>query len=67
MIGIVLNGQPVEVAPGTLLKDLAAKFSLPAKAILVERNGEALLHSEWPETPVAAGDRIEFIRMVAGG
>ncbi|SDU06936.1 sulfur carrier protein [Verrucomicrobium sp. GAS474] len=64
---VLVNGTPAEVAPGATLSDLAAQFGLAVKAVLVECNGEALLRSEWPARPVAEGDRIEFIRMVAGG
>jgi thiamine biosynthesis protein ThiS len=34
---------------------------------LVEHNGTALLRSEWAESKLRNGDRLEIIRMVAGG
>jgi sulfur carrier protein len=40
---------------------------LPPQSILVEHNGLALHRHEWRERPLAEGDRIEFIRVVAGG
>jgi sulfur carrier protein len=40
---------------------------LPSQSILVEHNGFALHRHEWPGRPLAEGDRIEFIRVVAGG
>jgi sulfur carrier protein len=40
---------------------------LPPQSILVEHNGLALHRHEWPEHILAEGDRIEFIRVVAGG
>ncbi len=61
------NGTPVTLPAGATIGDLAAHLGLAPKAILVERNGEALLRSEWPARPLSEGDRIEFIRMVAGG
>jgi thiamine biosynthesis protein ThiS len=33
----------------------------------VEHNGLALHRHEWPKRPLAEGDRIELIRVVAGG
>jgi thiamine biosynthesis protein ThiS len=33
----------------------------------VEHNGLALHSREWPERRLTEGDRIEFIRVVAGG
>jgi len=35
--------------------------------VLVERNGEALLRQEWDQRRVEHGDRLEFVRVVAGG
>jgi thiamine biosynthesis protein ThiS len=35
--------------------------------LLVELNGETLPRDAWPHRPVAHGDRVEFIRVVAGG
>src|SRR5437660_7536222 len=35
--------------------------------ILVEHNGLALRRHEWAERVLAEGDRVEFVRMVAGG
>jgi len=40
---------------------------LPPQSILVEHNGVALHRQEWAKRPLAEGDRIEFIRVVAGG
>jgi len=40
---------------------------LPPQSILVEHNGLALHRHEWPGRSLAEGDRIEFIRVVAGG
>jgi thiamine biosynthesis protein ThiS len=40
---------------------------LPPQSIVVEHNGLAVHRHEWPERPLAEGDRIEFIRVVAGG
>jgi len=64
---IVVNGTPQAVPPGTTFADLIAHFHLVPKTLLVERNGTALHRSEWPALQVAEGDRIEFIRVVAGG
>ena len=64
---IVLNGQKVEVPDGTTVHRLAERFQLNPKALLAERNGEALHRTDWTELTLQAGDRIELIRVVAGG
>ena len=35
--------------------------------VVVERNGEPLTPSEARESPLADGDRLEIVRIVAGG
>jgi thiamine biosynthesis protein ThiS len=63
---LVLNGQEREVQ-ATQVEELVSELGLPLAASLVEHNGTALLRSEWPKTDLQNGDRLEIIRMVAGG
>jgi thiamine biosynthesis protein ThiS len=63
---LVLNGKEREVA-ATNAEELVAELGLPLAAALVEHNGMALLRSEWAKTRFRDGDRLEIIRMVAGG
>ena len=63
---LLLNGQEREVR-ATQVEALVAELGLPLAAALVEHNGTALLRSEWPKTNLHEGDRLEIIRMVAGG
>lgn len=63
---LVLNGAEREVQ-ATQVEDLVAELGLPLAAALVEHNGTALLRSEWTKTNLQNGDRLEIIRMVAGG
>jgi thiamine biosynthesis protein ThiS len=46
---------------------LLVAIGLGPTPVLVERNGLAVLRREFEETPVAEGDTIEIVRMVAGG
>ena len=63
---LVLNGKDREVS-ATQVESLVAELGLPLAAALVEHNGTALLRSEWAKTTLQEGDRLEIIRMVAGG
>ena len=63
---LVLNGKEREVQ-ATQVEALVAELGLPLAAALVEHNGTALLRSEWTATDLKKGDRLEIIRMVAGG
>lgn len=61
-----LNGDERTVE-ATTVEALIAELGLPLSAALVEHKGLALLRSEWPTTKLQNGDRLEIIRMVAGG
>jgi len=63
---LILNGTERGVQ-ATQVEDLVAELGLPLAAALVEHNGTALLRSEWAATSLKDGDRLEIIRMVAGG
>jgi sulfur carrier protein len=63
---LILNGQDREVRAAQV-EELVAELGLPLAAALVEHNGTALLRSEWAESKLRNGDRLEIIRMVAGG
>lgn len=61
------NGERVTVAlPCTIEQFLIAR-DLPPRTVVVEQNGEAVAPSEFPDRPVRDGDRLEIIRIVAGG
>lgn len=64
---IAVNGEPVDTREAKTIAELIGCYQLPPQSILVEHNGLAVHRREWPERPLAEGDRIEFIRVVAGG
>lgn len=63
---LFLNGTEREVRAAHV-EELVAELGLPLAAALVEHNGTALLRSEWAATQLREDDRLEIIRMVAGG
>ena len=64
---IAVNGESVDTGGAKTIAELIERYQLPPQSILVEHNGVALHRQEWAERPLAEGDRIEFIRVVAGG
>ena len=62
-----INGEPAEVDAVTTIAELAAHYGLPPNTVLIEHNATALHQREWIERPLGEGDRIEFVRVVAGG
>lgn len=64
---IELNGEQKRIPAGSTLPELLGSLGLPLPAMLVEHNGRALLRSEWLATKLTDGDRLELLRVVAGG
>jgi thiamine biosynthesis protein ThiS len=64
---ISLNGEFIDTRGAQTIAELVDRYQLPPQSILVEHNGLAVHRHEWMERPLAEGDRIEFIRVVAGG
>ena len=65
-MNIRLNGEQKEVEAATVT-DLVQLLALPAATVLIEHNGIALHRDEWPARSLGEGDRVEIIRIVAGG
>ncbi len=64
---ISLNGESVDVRGAKTVAELIDRYQLPPQSILVEHNGLAVHRHEWPQRILSEGDRIEFVRVVAGG
>jgi sulfur carrier protein len=67
LINIQLNGEPREVPEGLTLDGLMDWLKMPADRVAVERNLEIVPRTQWDETPVQAGDRLEVVHFVGGG
>jgi sulfur carrier protein len=64
---VTANGQQVAAqTPCTLEAFLLAQKFLP-RSVVVEHNGEAVAPSEFAQRLLQPGDRLEIIRIVAGG
>ena len=66
-VAISVNGQGLEVADGTTLAAVVARWSASGKGIAVARNGEVVPRSAWPSTGVRQDDEVEIVTAVAGG
>ena len=68
MTRIWINGEARDLADEVrTVADVLAAVGVPAEGTLVERNGEALFPREFGRTPVVSGDRLELVRIAAGG
>jgi thiamine biosynthesis protein ThiS len=65
--GVTANGKWIEASlPCTLEVFLVAQQLLP-RSVVVEHNGEAVAPSEFASRQVNPGDRLEIVKIVAGG
>ena len=64
---ITANGNQVTATlPCSIEEFLVAQELLP-KSVVVEHNGEAVAPSEFANRTLATGDRLEIVKIVAGG
>jgi thiamine biosynthesis protein ThiS len=63
---IHVNGERRETG-ATTLPELVAELGLPPEMLLIEHNGVALHRSEWPTIRLQPDDRLEILRVAAGG
>ena len=64
---ILLNGERADTRGAVNVAELVERYQMSPQAILIEHNGIALHPREWGQRSLAEGDRIEIVRVVAGG
>jgi len=64
---VTANGQRIPSQfPISIEQFLVARKLLP-RSVVVEHNGEAVAPSEFPQRQLQTGDRLEIVKIVAGG
>ena len=64
---VIANGQNITAQlPCSIEAFLVAQKLLP-RSVVVEHNGEAVAPSEFSQRQLKAGDRLEIVKIVAGG
>jgi sulfur carrier protein len=66
-MNLVVNGEKRDVPDVGTVSELLGKLKLAAGLVLVEQNGQVLQRGQFAVTNLAEGDRIEIMRVVAGG
>jgi thiamine biosynthesis protein ThiS len=67
VIELTVNGRSVELDGETALTEYLRAVGINPSAVAVEVNGRILERSEFATARLAAGDRVEIVRMVGGG
>jgi thiamine biosynthesis protein ThiS len=67
-LGIVIaNGERMAANVPCSLDEFLRAQNLPPRSVVVEHNGEAVAPSEFARRELRNGDRLEIVRIVAGG
>ena len=67
MSQVTANGRNIEAKlPCSIEEFLVAQKLLP-RSVVVEHNGEAVAPSEFCNRQLKAGDKLEIVKIVAGG
>jgi thiamine biosynthesis protein ThiS len=64
---ITANGKPIEAKLPCSLEEFLVTQNLLPRSVVVEHNGEAVAPSEFSQRQLRAGDRLEIVKIVAGG
>ena len=67
MITIYLNGEKREIPPELDLIRLLELFSLPSQRIAIELNNTVVRRTDWPQSILHEGDKLEVVHFVGGG
>jgi sulfur carrier protein len=64
---VIANGEKISAqVPCSIEQFLKARNLLP-RSVVVEHNGQAVAPSEFGQRQLADGDRLEIVKIVAGG
>lgn len=67
MITVTANGRRVELPDGATLAHLVTALDLEGRVAAAEHNGVAVPRADHGTTELSDGDRIELVRVMAGG
>lgn len=67
MLQLTVNGVSHAFEESLSVSQLVEKLDLVGKRIAVERNGEIVPRSQFAETALADGDKLEIVVAVGGG
>jgi thiamine biosynthesis protein ThiS len=64
---VIANGKSVEANLPCPIEAFLIAQKLSPRSVVVEHNGEAVAPSEFSKRRLNAGDRLEIVKIVAGG
>ena len=64
---VIANGTRIAAKLPCSIEEFLVAQHLPPRSVVVEHNGEAVALSEFATRQLRAGDRMEIVKIVAGG
>ena len=64
---VIANGNPVAARLPCSIEEFLVAQKLSPRSVVVEHNGEAVAPSEFSRRRLNAGDKLEIVKIVAGG
>lgn len=64
---VQINGEETELPAGLSLAQLVEQLGMKGDRVAVERNRDIVPRTQWAETRLAEGDRLEIVHFVGGG
>ena len=64
---VIANGEKIAASLPCSIEDFLVAQNLLPRSVVVEHNGEAVAPSEFSRRQLGAGDRLEIVKIVAGG
>ena len=64
---VIANGRKTAAALPCSIENFLIDNKLPPRSVVVEHNGEAVAPSQFSRRRLADGDRLEIVKIVAGG
>jgi len=67
LIDLFINGESRQFPASLSVAGLVETLDLQGKRVAIERNGEIVPRSQYPETMLDDGDHLEIVVAVGGG
>jgi thiamine biosynthesis protein ThiS len=64
---VIANGKRITSHVPCSIEQFLVAQSFPPRSVVVEHNGEAVAPSEFSGRQLHAGDRLEIVKIIAGG
>ncbi len=64
---IVINGEAREIDPSLTVAELLERLGLEPRRVAIEVNEKLVRRTEYDQTRLHEGDRVEIVTLVGGG